>query len=223
MTTCERATKRAKTKAASPAITSLLNPTFDEKNFAKAKVHAKMCFRCPVTIDNVFRAPALEHVEVFYESRKKSTEKSFHQLSNTETLAWVESFMDNKTLMGFIIYAMLFPKLLHTRFKLNADTYHWDGSARSVFKGLPFFSNREFSMIHSKRREIGSSFVYSSCSMALSLLWFATAVLARPCCLESIAGINRETKRSPILSWTTQRSWGQHRFILRQLLVILAR
>ncbi|CAM9844846.1 unnamed protein product [Ectocarpus sp. 4 AP-2014] len=49
-----------------------------------------------------------------------------------------------------------------------------------------FFTKREFSMIFSKRGQVGSSSVYASCSMALSLLWFATAVLARPCCLESI-------------------------------------
>ncbi|CAM9518495.1 unnamed protein product, partial [Ectocarpus sp. 13 AM-2016] len=49
-----------------------------------------------------------------------------------------------------------------------------------------FFTEREFSVIFSQRGQVGSSFVYTSCSMALSLLWFATAVLSRPCCLESI-------------------------------------
>ncbi|CAM9478203.1 unnamed protein product, partial [Sphacelaria rigidula] len=150
---------------------------------------------------------------------------------------WTESFHDNKTLMGFIVYTQLFPKLLQNRIKLNAATYHWahlnnssekgrtklehrrnavdrlkrNGSTRSVFMGLPyrvdtsanilasmkmdveeedersrFFTKREFSMILSKRGQVGSSSVYASCSMALSLLWFATAVLARPCCPESI-------------------------------------
>ncbi len=237
MTTHPRASKRAKTCASSAsAITSLFNTSFDANNVTKAKVHAKMSFRCPVTIDNVFRAPEMEHVQMFFRSRH-NTDESFQQLSKIEKLAWIESFTDNKTLMGFTIYAMLFPKLLQTRVKLNADTYHWahldassekgrakleqrlsainrlksDGFTRSVFKGLPytidasvgilkymkmevdeederfrFFANREFSMIHSKRGEVGSSSVYSSCSMALSLLWFATTVLARPCCLESI-------------------------------------
>lgn len=49
-----------------------------------------------------------------------------------------------------------------------------------------FFTKREFSMIFSKRGQVGSSSVYSSCSTALALLWFATAVLGRRCCLESV-------------------------------------
>ncbi|CAM9485182.1 unnamed protein product [Sphacelaria rigidula] len=195
-----------------------------------------MNFRCPVTIDNVFSAPTSTQVKVFYESRS-STGKPFDHLPNGEDLAWTESFHDNKTLMGFIVYAQLFPKLLQNRIKLNAATYHWahldnssekgrtkleqrrravdrlkrNGFTRSIFMGLPyrvdtsaniltfmkmdveeederfrFFTKREFSMIFSKRGQVGSSSVYASCSMALSLLWFATAVLARPCCLESI-------------------------------------
>lgn len=230
-----RETKRSKIGEAN--VTTLLNPTFDKNDVAEAKTHTKMSFRCPVTIDNVFSAPAVDHVKGFYESRNNSTAKPFDQLNKEEKLAWTESFTDNKTLMGVIIYTMLFPKLLQTRIKLNAATYHWahldstsekgrvklrqrriavermkrSGVTRSVFKGLPyridasapileymkinveedderfrFLTNREFAILFSKRGEIGSSSVYASCSMALTLLWFATAVLARPCCLESI-------------------------------------
>ncbi|CAM9693821.1 unnamed protein product, partial [Pylaiella littoralis] len=152
---------------------------------------------------------------------------------------WTETCHDNNTLMGFIVYAMLFPKLLQTRIKLNASTYHWahldpasekgrakleqrrgavdrikrHGFTQSVFMGLPyridttnaknilqfanmsieeederyrFFTKREFSMMCSERGEVSSSSVYASCSTALSLLWFVTAVLARPCCPESV-------------------------------------
>ncbi|CAB1106874.1 unnamed protein product [Ectocarpus sp. CCAP 1310/34] len=191
--------------------------------------------RCPVTIDNVFSAPTPTQVKVFYES-SSSKGKPFDHLPKGEELAWTESFHD-KTLMGFIVYAQLLPKLLQNRIKLNAATYHWahldnskekgstkleqrrravdrlkrNGSTRSVFMRLPyrvdtsanilafmkldveeederfrFFTKREFSMIFSKRGQVSSSSVYASCSMALSLLWFATAALARPCCLESI-------------------------------------
>ncbi|CAM9482238.1 unnamed protein product [Ectocarpus sp. 4 AP-2014] len=51
---------------------------------------------------------------------------------------------------------------------------------------LRFFNRREFSILIAERGQVGSSSAYSSCSMALSLLWFATTVLARPCCLESV-------------------------------------
>ncbi|CAM9596594.1 unnamed protein product [Ectocarpus fasciculatus] len=232
-----RANKRAKVSSSpKEPVTTLDNKAFDEEDVAESRTHTKMNFRCPVTIDNVFSAPTPTQVKVFYESRS-SKGKSFDHLPKGEKLAWTESFHDNKTLMGFIVYAQLFPKLLQNRIKLNAATYHWahldnssekgrtkleqrrravdrlkrNGSTRSVFMGLPyrvdtsadilaymkmdveeederfrFFTKREFSMIFSKRGQVGSSSVYASCSMALSLLWFATAVLARPCCLESI-------------------------------------
>ena len=232
-----RANKRVKlASSAQESVTTLDNMAFDEKDMAGSKTHTKMTFRCPVTIDNVFSAPTPTQVKVFYESRS-SEGKPFDHLPRGEKLAWTESFHDNKTLMGFIVYAQLFPKLLQNRIKLNASTYHWaeldnssekgrtkleqrrnavdrlkrNGFMRSVFVGLPyrvdtsanilafmkmdveeederfrFFTKREFSMIFSKRGQVGSSSVYASCSMALSLLWFATAVLARPCCLESI-------------------------------------
>ena len=82
---------------------------------------------------------------------------------------------------------------------------------RSVFRGLPyridtsvdiltymkmsmdsederfrFFTGREFSFICSERGDVNGSSVFSSCSMALSLLWFATVILGRPCSLESV-------------------------------------
>ena len=86
-----------------------------------------------------------------------------------------------------------------------------DDFTRSVFRGLPyrvdtsvsilaymkmtmdsederfrFFTSREFSMICSERGDVNGSSVFASCSMALSLLWFATAALGRPCSLESV-------------------------------------
>ncbi|CAN0217289.1 unnamed protein product [Ectocarpus sp. 4 AP-2014] len=122
-----------------------------------------MTFRCPVTIDNVFSAPTPTQVKVFYESRS-SRGKPFDHLPEGEKLAWTESLHDNKTLMGFIVYTQLFPKLLQNRIKLNAATYHWahldnssekgrtkleqrrnavdrlkrNGFTRSVFMGLPY-------------------------------------------------------------------------------------
>ena len=86
-----------------------------------------------------------------------------------------------------------------------------EGSARSAMKGLPCsvddttnilrflkievsdedlryrtFIQRDFSAIYGDRGAVGSSSVYSSCACALSLLWFSTVILGRPCCLESI-------------------------------------
>ena len=234
-----RPNKRIKLPStARKTTTSLDNPSFNQNSVAESKTHTKMTFRCPVTIDNVFNAPTPSQVKLFYESRS-SSDKPFGRLLEGEKLAWTESLHDNKTLMGFIVYSQLFPKLLQNRIKLNAATYHWahldtasekgrtkleqrrhaaerlkrTGFVASVFMGLPynvdtpgtsnilaymnmdfdeederfrFFTQREFSMIFSQRGQVGSSSVYSSCSTALSLLWFATAVLSRPCCLESI-------------------------------------
>ena len=86
-----------------------------------------------------------------------------------------------------------------------------DDFLRSVFRGLPyridtsvdalaymkmamdsederfrFFTGREFSFIYSERGDVNGSSVFSSCSMALNLLWFATVILGRPCSLESV-------------------------------------
>lgn len=218
-------------------VTTLKNIAFDPDDVAEAKALCKMSFRCPVTIENVFSRPDPSHVKMLYESRNRTATTPFEQLPETEKLEWTESLQDNKCLMGFITYAMLFPKLLQNRIKLNAATYHWahldttsdrgrakleqrrnavnrlkrKDCTRSVFKGLPyavdtsadilefmninveeederfrFFMTREFSKVYSPRGQVGSSSVYSSCSTALSLLWFSTAVLARPCCLEAI-------------------------------------
>ncbi|CAN0240766.1 unnamed protein product [Scytosiphon promiscuus] len=70
------------------------------------------------------------------------------------------------------------------------------GSARSAMKGLPYsfrtricatgLSSSGTSAIYGDRGSVGSSSVYSSCACALSLLWFSTVILGRPCCLESI-------------------------------------
>ncbi|CAN0259512.1 unnamed protein product [Scytosiphon promiscuus] len=222
--------------SAQESVTTLNNTAFDEKDVAESKTHTKMSFRRPVTIDIVFSAPTPAQVKVFYEPTS-SKGKPFDHLPKDEKLVLTELFHDNKTLMGFIVYAQLFPKLLQNKIKLNASTYHWaeldnssekgrtkleqrrravdrlkrNGFTRSVFKGLSFrvdtsanimafmkmdveeederfrvFTKREFSMIFSERGQVGSSSAYASCSMALSLLWFATVVLARPYCLESI-------------------------------------
>lgn len=238
VTSSPRANKRLKVSSEpKKPFTTLDNPAFNQDEVPEFKTYTKMNFRCPVTIDNVFNVPTVSQVKMFYESRRGNRGKTFDNLPKSDKLAWSESFHDNKTLMGFIVYSQLFPKLLQTRIKLNAATYHWayldttsekgrvkleqrrtavdrlnrNDFTRSVFKGLPynidtsanilaymkmdfeeederyrFFTKREFSMIFSKRGQVGSSSVYASCSMALSLLWFATAVLARPCCLESI-------------------------------------
>ncbi|CAM9106164.1 unnamed protein product, partial [Ectocarpus sp. 13 AM-2016] len=49
-----------------------------------------------------------------------------------------------------------------------------------------FFTSREFSMMCSERGDVNGSSVFASCSMALSLMWFATVVLGRLCSLESV-------------------------------------
>lgn len=235
---------RAPREAHATQVTSLRKPGFDRQDVADTKPLCRMSFRCPVTIDSVFRPPTAKEVATFHESRTYGAETTpFQDLDATTQLKWTESFHDNKVLMGFIVYAQLFPKLLQSRIKLNTATYHWShldpastkggikieerrqaitrlrrgGVLASVFMGLShtktrtdkpkspsnilqfmnidtddederyrFFAKREFSMIHAPRGQVGSSSVYTSCSMALSLLWFATAVLARPCCLESI-------------------------------------
>lgn len=222
-------------------FTTLDNAEFDKANVTEAKMKAKMNFRCPVTVDNVFGAPTSAQVRMFYESRnypihvKKTT---FDGLTEAQKLRWEASCADNNTLMGFLVYAQLFPSLLRKRIKLNDASYHWsrldpasekgrlklhqrrqaadkiynrETFARSVLLGLPyrlnhvdnilkfgnlhidqederyrFFISREFSIICAKRGEVGSSSVYASCSTALGLLWFATNVLARPCCLEAV-------------------------------------
>eukprot|EP00903_Cladosiphon_okamuranus_P010452 g9888.t1 len=220
-------------------VTTIENREFDENDVAEAKKVSKMAFRSPVTIENAFSPPAAHHVKCFYQCRAGKNSQPFDQLPREEKVAWTESFHDNKALMGFIVYTMLFPELLLTRIKLNVATYHWthldaaaakgnaklekrrkafvrlkrDGVTQSVFMGLPqrasidlsaniwdfmninvdeederfrFFIKRDFSILQAARGQVANSSVYTSCAMALSLLWFATTVLARPCCLESI-------------------------------------
>lgn len=232
---------RAPREAYATQVTTLRKPGFDQQDVADTKPLCRMSFRCPVTIDSVFKPPTAKEVATFHESRTYGAKTTpFQDLDATQKLKWTESFHDNKVLMGFIVYAQLFPKLLRSRIKLNTAADHWShldpastkggikleerrqairrlrrhGVLASVFMGLShtktdkptninilqfmnidaddederyrFFAKREFSMIHAPRGQVGSSSVYTSCSMALSLLWFATAVLARPCCLESI-------------------------------------
>lgn len=237
-TAAPRAKKRKCSPKSEESVTDLGNPARDDQKIAAPKLPPKMSFRCPVTIDTVFEAPLTSHVEAFYDSRNSDSARvPYGDLSKADQVAWAESFHDNKTLMGLIVYSQLFPALLKSRIKLNAPTYHWSqldpasakGSTklaqrrgalarirraeflRSVFRGLPyridtsvdaltymkmtmdsederfrFFTGREFSFICSERGDVNGSSVFSSCSMALSLLWFATVVLGRPCSLESV-------------------------------------
>lgn len=105
-----RANKRIKVSATTKeAVTSLDNPAFDQSEVIESKTHTKMTFRCPVTIDTVFNAPAPSRIQMFYESRSNSG-RPFDSLPEGEKLAWVESLHDNKTLMGFIVYSQLLLK-----------------------------------------------------------------------------------------------------------------
>ncbi|CAM9882297.1 unnamed protein product [Pylaiella littoralis] len=173
-----------------------------------------MSFRCPVTIETVFNAPTDEQVEQFYEARNIDR-KPFSLLSQDEKLTWGQSLHDNKSLMGFLIYSQLLPSLLKNRIKANNTSYHWNaldstcergrrkleqreeaiarlkrtGSARSVMQGLSYTIDKRISvlaLINVDISEEDDSSVYLSCSGALGLLWFSTAVLGRPCCFESV-------------------------------------
>lgn len=240
MTAAPRTRKRVKVSSISKAkktnITSLERLGFDGNDMPPPKSSAKTSFRCPVSLETVFNAPTDAQVSQFYATRC-SDGKPFDRLSNAEKLAWADSFRDNKTLMGFLVYSQLLPSLLENRIKLNAPTYHWsyldsasvqgraklgqrqdaiarlnrDGFMHSVFRGLPyridasvdtlaymkmtmdpederfrFFTSREFSVTCSERRDTNGSSVFASCSTAISLMWFATVVLGRPCSLEAV-------------------------------------
>ena len=102
-----------------------------------------------------------------------------------------------------------------------------NGSASSAFHGLPysvdmtknaleflgvafeqsdvrhrFFMSREFAMTSSENGKDSSS-VYTSCSKALALLYFAVSVLGRPCCLESVILPISVRERSVL-----EQTWG---------------
>ncbi|CAN0271046.1 unnamed protein product [Ectocarpus sp. 6 AP-2014] len=102
-----------------------------------------------------------------------------------------------------------------------------NGSASSAFHGLPysvdmtknvleflgvafehsdvrhrFFMSREFAMTSSGHDKDSSS-VYTSCSKALALLYFAVVVLGRPCCLESVILPISVRERSVL-----EQTWG---------------
>ena len=219
-------------------ITSLTKPKSDgsKPEVAVSATHARMGFRCPVTIETVFDEPTKTQVAQFYGSRCPQG-GSFSHLSHPEKMYWTESLRDNMTLMGFIVYSQLLPSLLANRIKLNSATYHWayldpasekgrikleqrraaltrlnrDDFTLSAFRGLPhgidtsvdilsymkmtmdaederfrFFMSREFSVMCSERGDVNGSSVFASSSTALSLMWFATVVLGRPCSLESV-------------------------------------
>ncbi|CAM9562170.1 unnamed protein product [Ectocarpus sp. 8 AP-2014] len=162
------APKRIKVRTISKArkaITNLTKLRLDgsESEVTVSKTHARMGFRCPVTIETIFDAPTEAQVAQFYSSRCPDG-MSFSHLSNPEKIYWTESLRDNTTLMGFIVYSQLLPSLLTNRIKLNSATYHWayldpasekgriklgqrreavarlnrDGFTRSVFRGLPY-------------------------------------------------------------------------------------
>ncbi|CAN0465548.1 unnamed protein product, partial [Ectocarpus sp. 12 AP-2014] len=108
------------------------------------------------------------------------------------------------------------------------DRLRRNGSAFSAFHGLPysvdmtknvleymsidfeqsdlrhrFFMSREFAMTSSEHGKVNASSVYTSCSKALSLLYFAVVVLGRPCCLESVI-LPISVTECPIL----EQTWG---------------
>lgn len=224
--------KRKKT-----GITSLDNPRVADSNMQlKSNQKTRTHYKCPMSVQSVFKAHQASEVEAFYHARTyKTNALDFEQLPGAEVSAWTESYLDNRALTGFIIYATVFPKLLKTRIKLNSPEYHWNSldyaskkgrvkleerkstmtrlksaSAASVYKGIAcnvadknilhfmgtsldeederyrFLSKREFSKIYADRGSVGSSSVYTSCCLIISLLHFSTFVLGRPCSLEAI-------------------------------------
>ena len=212
--------------------------TFKNSNLIEPEIpvvrKAKMSFKCPISIDTVFKLDSInpKDVKLFYESRNNLT--PFKDLGTGCFNKWKESYIDNRIFIGFIIYSQVFPMLLKTRIKLNSPSYHYsvldDKTDRggiklserlyasnrlkkmvtdTLFMGVKsiesknvlefmnidfdeederyrFFTKREFSMIYSSRGTVGSSSVYTSCSIILNLLWFCVCVLGRPVSLQSI-------------------------------------
>lgn len=144
------------------SLTSLDNADFVDPKPRGRGARAKLSYRCPVSLGSIFNFDA-DCVQLFYEGRTyNSNAVDFSALSCTEAQEWRESYMDNQALMAFIVYAMVFPRLLRTRIKLNAAEYHWatldvtsekgrtklrqrraamsrlnNASTASVFKGIP--------------------------------------------------------------------------------------
>ncbi|CAM9719770.1 unnamed protein product [Ectocarpus sp. 13 AM-2016] len=108
------------------------------------------------------------------------------------------------------------------------DRLRRNGSTFSAFYGLPysvdmtknvleymnidfeqsdlrhrFFLGREFAMTSSEHGKINASSVYTSCSKALSLMYFTVVILGRPCCLESVILPLSVTERSIL-----EQTWG---------------
>lgn len=108
------------------------------------------------------------------------------------------------------------------------DRLRMNGSAFSAFHGLPFsvdmttnileymnidfeqsdvrhrfFMSREFAMTSSEHGKANSSSVYTSCSKALALLYFAVVIMGRPCCLESVILPISVRERSVL-----EQTWG---------------
>ncbi|CAN0216399.1 unnamed protein product, partial [Hapterophycus canaliculatus] len=108
------------------------------------------------------------------------------------------------------------------------DRLRRNGSAFSAFHGLPysmdmtksvleymkmdfeqsdsrhrFFLGREFAMTPSEHGKVNASSVFTSCSKALSLMYFTVVILGRPCCLESVILPLSVTERSVL-----EQTWG---------------
>ncbi|CAM9697243.1 unnamed protein product [Ectocarpus sp. 6 AP-2014] len=108
------------------------------------------------------------------------------------------------------------------------DRLRRNGSALSALHGLPysvdmtknvleymnidfeqsdlrhrFFMTRDFALTSSERGKVCHSSVYTSCSKALSLLYFAVVILGRPCCLETVVLPISVTERSVL-----EQMWG---------------
>ncbi|CAN0548610.1 unnamed protein product, partial [Ectocarpus sp. 12 AP-2014] len=129
-------------------------------------------FKCPVSPRKIFLEPTDGQVRQFYGARNFSG-TSYDRLPQTEKLAWQESLRDNLTLIGFHVYAQLFPSLLENRIKLNKASHHYRdidratpegrkqleqrrealarlqrvGSASSVFHGLPYSVDKSKSIL----------------------------------------------------------------------------
>lgn len=166
MASTARAAKRIKTASVSKEkkpVTSVHKQGFDASDVTVPTTHAKMTFKSPVTIETVFNAPSDAQVRQFYSSRCSSG-TPFDHLPEHAKLAWTTSLHDVTALIGYIVYAQVFPSQLRNRIKLNTASYHYNaldgtggrgqiklrqrqealarlkkfGSATSVFYGLPY-------------------------------------------------------------------------------------
>ena len=153
-------------------ITTLKKPNFNANEVKRATKETTSSFKCPVSPRKIFLEPTDGQVRQFYGARNFSG-TSYDRLPQTEKLAWQESLRDNLTLIGFHVYAQLFPSLLENRIKLNKASHHYRdidratpegrkqleqrrealarlqrvGSASSVFHGLPYSVDKSKSIL----------------------------------------------------------------------------